>query len=246
MKGNKGLLIPAAFFAMLSIAGYRAAILGVSAQDPNTFGNLMVGIVSSGLLLLFLLLFIRSKSASSKKSKRVTTKLRANKVSPEERRRQENDYKLRQMEEIKAVTTLPIVSSPISVVLKSGETCHYQCSATVLILKNQVIGRTGGYRGASIRVAKGLTLHTGGSSGHSVRGDIPYYYPGIFTITNERFIMTGEKGFDKPISKLTAITPREELDGVVLQFGSTSYIVLMDTPIWVPKILDLLCAKDNL
>ncbi|MBS6215384.1 MAG: SAP domain-containing protein [Clostridiales bacterium] len=91
MKGNKGLLIPAGFFAMLSVAEYRAAILGVSAQDPNTFGNLMVGVVSSGLVLLFLLLFVRSKSAPPKKSKRVPTKIRANNTSQEEYQKQEPD-----------------------------------------------------------------------------------------------------------------------------------------------------------
>lgn len=49
--------------------------------------------------------------------------------------------------------------------------------------------------------------------------------------------MTGEKGFDYPIDRLTAIQTYS--DGVSLQFGKTSYTVLMDEPFWIPKLIDL-------
>lgn len=34
-----------------------------------------------------------------------------------------------------------------------------------------------------------------------------------------------------------------ELQGICLEFGADIYILLMDDPYWVPKILDLLGVK---
>ena len=56
--------------------------------------------------------------------------------------------------------------------MRPGEVCHYQTAASVLQVKNEVVGHTSGYRGMSIHVAKGLTLHTGGSRGHAIRADV--------------------------------------------------------------------------
>ena len=140
------------------------------------------------------------------------------------------------------VSELPIVNNPTTIFLDKGEVCHYQTDAAVLIMKNQVVGHTSGSRGVSVRVAKGLTLHTGGSRGHAIRDNVPYTYPGTLSITNKRIIMTGEKAFEKPINKLTALTPYGH-EGCTLQFGNSSYTILMDHPLWVPKILELLGSQ---
>lgn len=142
-------------------------------------------------------------------------------------------------------TELPIVQNIRGIILKSGEVCHYQSDAYVLVIKNEVVGRTAGYRGASIRVAKGLTLHTGGSRGHSIRQDVPYTYPGVFTMTNKRFVMTGEKAFEYPLDKLTYFNDYDGGKGLVMQFGRSSFTVLMNEPYWVPKIIDLLRIQAN-
>lgn len=153
---------------------------------------------------------------------------------------QAEDALNRRIAEVSSLTELPVIDNPAGILLKPGEVCHYQTDASVVILRNQVVGHTGGHSGVSVRVAKGVTLHTAGSRGHSIRADVPYTYPGIFTMTNQRIIMTGEKGFERPISKLAAFTPWNGFDGIVLQFGQTTHIIEMPEPYWIQKILDLL------
>lgn len=165
------------------------------------------------------------------------------KSKKEQQKEDELNYQAQRRMQAETATVLPVVDSPISIVLKPGEVCHYQSAAVVLILKNQVVGRTGGHSGISVRVAKGLTLHSGGSRGQTVREDVPYTYPGILTITNQRVIMTGEKAFEIPMEKLTAVTPfysQKGEGGNIFQSGKTSYTVVNTEPYWIPKIISLL------
>ena len=146
----------------------------------------------------------------------------------------------RRIAEVAAMTEVPIVANPYLILLKPGEVCCYQCEASCLVIKNQVIGHTSASQGVSVRVAKGLTLHSGDRRGYSIRGDVSYTYPGLFSMTNQRMVMTGEKGFDFPIEKLTSMTPYGNFDGIVLQFGGASYTLLMLDSFIIPKIFDLL------
>lgn len=148
------------------------------------------------------------------------------------------------IDRVAAMNTLPVVNS-VSVVLRPDEICHYQEPASVLQVKNEVVGHTSGSAGVSVRVAKGLTLHSGGSRGHAIRQNVAHLHPGYLTITNQRFVMTGDKGFDHPLSKLTAMTPYNGYEGIMLQFGRSVYTVIMDEPFIVPKIWDLLQANEG-
>ena len=65
-------------------------------------------------------------------------------------------------------------------------------------------------------------------------------YPGGFSITNGRLVMAGREKFDCPLSALTGISMYNELQGVRLEFGEDTYILLMNAPYLVPKILELL------
>lgn len=150
------------------------------------------------------------------------------------------DERQRRISTVKAITKLPVESSPMSVILKPNEICYYQHTADVLIVKNETVGHTSGTRGISVRVAKGVTLHGGGSRGRAIKQDVTYKFPGFFTMTSQRILMTGEKGFDYPVEKLTALT--EYTDGVGLQFGSKNFILAMDEPYWPNKILSLMRA----
>lgn len=142
--------------------------------------------------------------------------------------------------EVEAVTELPVIVAPVSVVLRPGEVCHYQTPASVVEIKERVVGYSGGSGGISVRVAKGVTLHSGRSRSTPIRADVAKEYPGFFTMTDQRMIMTGEKGFDHPLTKLTSMTPWNGFQGIILQFGRSSYIVEMDESYWIPKIIDLL------
>lgn len=112
---------------------------------------------------------------------------------------------------VAAVQKLPVIEYPESLILKAGEVCCYQAKARVL---------------EEPEVAKWFST--------------PRTYPGDFSITNGRLVMTGRRKFSHPLSALTGMSMYNELQGVCLEFGNESYTLLMDEPYWVPKILELL------
>ena len=156
-----------------------------------------------------------------------------------------NELFQQHLAQARTMTELPIVPSPIGIILKPGERCCFQASASVLIIKNQVVGRTGSGGGISVRVAKGVTLHSSGGGGRTIRQDVSYTYPGVFSLTTQRFVMTGEKAFEYPIEKLTSILPYNGYEGASLQFGRVTHTLIMDEAFWIPKIYDLIRESDH-
>lgn len=67
-----------------------------------------------------------------------------------------------------------------SIILHKREVCHLICKAKRLEIKNKTVGYTSGYGGASFRIAKGLTLHSGRSRGHAIKRDVKFEYLGTF------------------------------------------------------------------
>ena len=113
-----------------------------------------------------------------------------------------------------------------NVILTDGENCYYCQQASFAKTKNVVVGYTGGGAGASVRVAKGLSLHTGSSAKQAIRRDVVEKYPGLLTITNKRVVFSGTKGsFDKSLSSLSAVTPYK--DAVAFQFGNNSFPLIV-------------------
>lgn len=231
MNRKRGYWIIAACCAILAIAGYNAAIRDWGDTESNFVGNLILGIVCTGFSIFFLIKKQKEKVNASTSPHFVQQNIRRVSSIPSIEER---------VNEVGMLTELPVITSPHSIVLKPGEVCHYQSNAAVLLVKNEVVGHTRGHSGVSVRVAKGLTLHSGGSRGQAIRQDVAHRYPGLFTMTNQRIIMTGEKGFDQPVGKLTSITPYNGFQGITLQFGRSSYTILMAEPFWVPKIIELL------
>ena len=119
---------------------------------------------------------------------------------------------------------LPIVDTPVF--LNYGEVAVYHSQATRQETKNRVIGRTGSYGGGTVRIAKGLSIHTGGSSSRPIYGDVSMQYPGEFIITNERVIfLSSQKGFELKHQNITAATAYK--DGFAFQSKNTSYVLLV-------------------
>ena len=205
-----------------------AIVFGIAAVFGPNEDLLEMGTSLILLGLVFTVGFVRSHNKKIKSQK-------------EEDARAELEARI---EQVSTMSRLPVVT-PEAIVMRSGEVCHYQEAANVLQVKNEVVGHTSGSSGISVRVAKGVTLHSGGSRGHAIRQDVSHTYPGYFTITNQRIVMTGEKGFEHPLSKLTALTLFNGYEGITLQFGRFGYTVLMDEPYIVPKILELIKVKQE-
>lgn len=233
-------------YATLTILFGASSVVGILAIFDPLSKESQPNNIAAALVLIALTIFFFHK-LKALQTVQIPNKNEAKPPKFSRKKRMQYEQQQRQtalktrIDEVASATELPIVQNfMVAVILKPGETCHYQAPANTIVIKNQVVGYKGGSSGVSVRVAKGVTLRSGSSRGTPIREDVVTRYPGVFTMTNQRFVMTGEKGFDRQIEKLTAMSPWNGYEGIMLQFGSSSYIVEMDEPYWVPKILDLL------
>lgn len=218
-----------------------AAALVLSAEGFKIYQNspngdaalLLVGLYVFALSLAFLVFDVEKE----KKRKIREAQLEAQKAKEE--------AALARMNEVSSLTVLPVIDFPASIILRPQEVCHFQAGAALREVKSEVVGRSGGHAGYSVRIAKGLTVHTGSSQGRVIREDRERLYPGILSVTSERIIMTGDRGFERPLKSLTSWTAYNGTEGITLQFGRSLYTVLMEEPYWIPKILQLMRERSS-
>lgn len=202
-------------------------VIGVAANaDPNTYSpNNMYPGITFGVMGLVLLL----SSIGDPKTKTELAERKKAKLEREEKRLKEIAYRgvyltEEQIHNLESEIELPVLDTPVF--LNYGEVAVYHSQATRQETKNRVIGRTGSYGGGTVRIAKGLSIHTGGSSGRPIYGDVSMQYPGEFIITNERVIfLSSQKGFELKHQNITAATAYK--DGFAFQSKSTSYVLLV-------------------
>ena len=109
-----------------------------------------------------------------------------------------------------------------------NELIIYAVPASIFKDKEQVVGYTGKSTGASFRVAKGVTVRTGGSGGRAVRDTVRKHSFGDLIITNQRVIFIGkDDNFDFPINKITAIKPLSK-ETFVVQAGRSSKNIFVE------------------
>lgn len=116
---------------------------------------------------------------------------------------------------------LPTVSNT-PVLLTENEIAHFYAPATKIVTKNRAIGKTGNGAGVRVRVAKGVSVSTGGGSSRTIFGEVSETYSGSLVLTNKRIVFIhSQSGFECKISSLTAVTPVG--DSIVIQAGSKTY-----------------------
>ncbi|MBS4871601.1 MAG: hypothetical protein KHZ78_01995 [Peptoniphilus sp. oral taxon 375] len=87
-----------------------------------------------------------------------------------------------------------------------GEGILYAIPAEIFTEKEKTVGYTGGYAGASIRIAKGLTVHTGGRRGEPVKQIIRDSNYGDYILTNKRVVfISNSNGFEFKLEKITSL-----------------------------------------
>lgn len=120
-----------------------------------------------------------------------------------------------------------LIEKTPSISLLENEVCFYQEKAKAYHEKNVVTGRTGTGAGVSFRVAKGVSIRTGGGSSQVVRGNISEEFDGTLYITNFRIVLLAPKyGFDLHISKITQLLYKT--NGFQVYSGSKCFSVLTD------------------
>lgn len=106
--------------------------------------------------------------------------------------------------------TLPIVNLQIEgdspIVLKKGELVHFADKAVLKELKSINLGYSGGSRGVSFRIAKGISYRVGAHRGHMVKEDrFVETSRGVLIITSKRLFLhpfPGHKPLSIPLNKI--------------------------------------------
>ncbi len=126
-----------------------------------------------------------------------------------------------------------------TIFLTNGEVCHYIERAIMVTERNIVTGYTGGSNGWSIRIMRGINYRFGHRKGTPIRENVQTYTKGVLYFTNKRAIFVARKNsFEKKISTITAVTPYN--DAIILQFGNTSYSILLPDGNIAYTVLNLL------
>lgn len=112
-----------------------------------------------------------------------------------------------------------------------NEVLIYAAPAYTFKDKEQVVGYTGKSAGASVRVAKGLTVRTGSSGGRPIRSDVRKFNEGDLLITNQRVLFVGkDDSFDFKAEKISTVKLLDR-SSFVIQSGRSTKNVGLDSAI---------------
>lgn len=137
---------------------------------------------------------------------------------------------------------LPIIATT-NLILDNGEKCHYYGKATFVKTKNVVVGYSGGSRGTTVRVAKGVSLRVGAQKSAPVRDDVEERTEGILSITNKRVVFSANKGaFDKKLSTISSVTPYK--DRIAFQFGEKQYPLETKEAAYIHQIINRIVGEN--
>lgn len=137
--------------------------------------------------------------------------------------------------------TLPSVESH-SVILQKGEHAFCEFPGGLNITRNKMLGTSGGNGGVSVRVAKGVYVHSGSSASRKIYGDVTTVYNGTLVVTSRRIVfLNPEKGFEIPLSKITGLY--STFDTLTLQHGNKSYIISVYNSDIIERLIRKLIGK---
>lgn len=126
----------------------------------------------------------------------------------------------------------------VPVVLGEGEVAHFFAPARRAVTKKKAVGRTGKSGGVSVRVAKGVSVRSGGGASKTVYGDVTDFFDGQVVLTNRRIVFLAKQGgFDCKLDAISAITP--EGDRVMVQAGKDAYRLSVPQQGHFMKVLDM-------
>lgn len=202
--GFKGILKSVLAAVLIVAAAFLG--LGLCIDDSNdlSFKRAVVAIIVVFAVLSYLLI----RSVTHKKKKEVAV--------------QETYKSYMTPESLEKLCSgnLPQITN-VPVILGTGEVAHYFAPARRYITKTKAVGRTGGSGGISVRIAKGVSVHSGRSASQTVYGEVTDTFNGNIVLTNRRLVfISQENGFDLKLSSISAIIPGPL---TLIQSGAKSY-----------------------
>ena len=136
------------------------------------------------------------------------------------------------------------VISNTSIISKQNELIHFALPANRLIMQNKAVGRTGGGAGMSLRVAKGISVHSGRGNSRTIYRDVTTTFSGMLFFTNQRIIFINtQQGFEINLDKLTSIN--EAGSNLLLQSGNKSYLLATKANRLCIDTVRLIISKKN-
>lgn len=142
-----------------------------------------------------------------------------------------------ELQQIEAGVLPSLVDVPV--ILGEGEVGHFCAPARRYITKKKSIGRTGSGGGISVRVAKGVSVRSGGGASQTVYDDVTDAFAGRVILTNRRIVFLAEQnGFECKLSAISAIMP--EGDGLMIQAGAKNYRLAVAQQGYFSKALDMM------
>ena len=204
----------------LILAGVAAL---VSATTPAEYKTGIEWGIAAIFFVLAVLCFWRGSKASARKKS-------------EQENRNETYMSDQDLQQIQA-GGLPVLSS-VPVILEEGEQAHFFAPARRYITKKKAVGRTGSGGGISVRVAKGVSVRSGGGASQTVYDDVTDAFDGLAVLTNRRIVfLAKQNGFDCKLSTISAILP--EGDGLMIQAGAKNYRLTVAQQGYFSKALDM-------
>lgn len=204
----------------LALAGIAALIAATISPEYRTGIEWVIALLF--VVLAALLFWQGAKVSAGRKAKR-----QADAVSFM------TDQELQQIQ----AGVLPELAS-VPVVLSEGEVAHFYAPARRYITKTKAVGRTGSGGGVSVRVAKGVSVRTGGGASQTVYDDVTDSFGGVVVLTNRRIVfLAKQNGFDCKLSAISAILP--EGNGLMIQAGAKNYRLAVAQQGYFSKALDM-------
>lgn len=109
-----------------------------------------------------------------------------------------------------------------------GEILIYVAPAQTFSDKEKVVGYTGKSAGASVRVAKGVSLRTSGSGGKAIRNNVRMFNQGDLIITNKRILFIGKDDRFEFLANKISATKLLDRTSFVIQSGKSYKNIALD------------------
>lgn len=130
---------------------------------------------------------------------------------------------------------LPQISNS-PVILVEGEQAVYACRAERIETKNRRLGTTGGGVGGSVRIAKGVSIRTGGTGSKSIYGDVEMVHGGEFVVTTDRIVfVANSRAFEEKLSRISAVSVDNGC--LAIMAGKENYSMRMPLPEYPCEII---------
>lgn len=134
--------------------------------------------------------------------------------------------------------------NPSNLILQNDEYCCFMDDGKTFKQKTITTGYVNKRQGGSVRIMKGVSYHAGSGHSEAVRETQTEIFDGTIYITNKRLIYVSKGGdsFDKAIPKLTSVEEAE--DGVIIQIGSKTYSIILDTHVLFMQVFSIVKNKE--